>query len=416
LRASVGGRRRARASRWGAIVAAGAAITLLLPASIAGAGGADTATGKATGTPIKIGLIANEGGTAVSLPQVTKAAVAAAKYANASLKGIGNHVITLDTCKEQEDDASAQACANKMVEDGVSAVVVGITAEGGAMAPTITQAGIPYITITGTAAAEFTLDNVFFDSSGVPGLFGGMAAQAKDKGYKKLTVLAGDTGSLIAGLKALGKPFFDAAGVDFEVVGIPPGTADTSAQITSASSGNPDAIAIVGDETLCISTLKGMQTLSLKKPIWTIPSCSGDSVQKAVPGALNGAVIFTNSDPTSNDPEAKLYRKVMKQYAPKVKANSDATYGYQSMMGLIYAAAGLGDDTSPAAVIAAIKAAKDVPVPAGHGVTFTCDGNQWPGNALFRNFCATGELVTKLKGKPTATQTTYKVIDAAAQA
>jgi branched-chain amino acid transport system substrate-binding protein len=387
-------------------------IALLLPA---GAVSAQTSNaggkGKATGTPIKIGLIANEGGSTISLPEVTAAAVAAAKYANAKLNGMGGHVIQLDICKEQEDDASARNCANQMVEDKVSAVVIGITAAGAAMVPPITQAGIPYTSVSGAAPEEFTGSPVFITTASLPGLLGGAASEAKSKGYKKVVFMADDTGTLVAGLKVIAKPFFDTAGVDFDVIGVPPGTADASAQVTSALSGDPGALMIVSSAPTCIAVIKGMQTVSAKAALWTIPTCSDVAVQKAVPGGLNKALIFTNSDPTSKDKEARLYRKVMKQYAPKVNSNSDATYGYQGMMGLVYAMTNLGSDTSPAAVTAAFQAAKDVPVPAGHGVLFTCDGTAYPGNAIFKNFCANQELVTQLKTKgKLALQTTYQVV------
>jgi branched-chain amino acid transport system substrate-binding protein len=291
----------------------------------------------------------------------------------------------------------------------VSAVVIGITAAGAAMVPTITQAGIPYVSINGTAAEEFTGSPVFFWTAGLPGLLGGAATQAQNKGYKKVVIVAEDTGTLVAGLKSIAAPFFQTAGVDFDVVGIPVGTADASAQITTALNGDPGAVFVISSVTTCITAIKGMKTVGAKAALWTIPTCSAPAVQKAVPGALDGATIFTNADPTSKDPEAVLYRKVMKQYAPKVDPNSDATYGYQGMMSLIYATTALGSDTTPAGVVAAVKAAKGVTLPAGGGVTFSCDGTAYPGNPIFGNFCANLELVTVLKGNPPK-QTTYKQV------
>jgi branched-chain amino acid transport system substrate-binding protein len=384
------------------------ALGLVTTVFATGSGAATGTTGKATGSPITIGFIANEGGSAISLPEVTSAAVAAVKYANASLNGMGGHVIKLDICKEQEDDASATKCANQMVEDKVSAVVIGISAEGAVMVPPITAAGIPYTSISGTSAQEFTGSPVFLTTASLPGLLGGAATQAKNKGYKKVVFMAGDNGTLVAGLKAIAKPFFDTAGIDFDVVGIPIGTADASAQVTTALSGGTNAVMVISDETTCIAAIKGMKTVGSSAALWTIPTCTSAAVQKAVPGALNKAFIFTNADPTSKDPEAKLYRKVMKQYAPKVPSNSDATYGYQSMMALIYAAANI-TDTTPAAITAALQNAKDVTTPAGHGVKFTCGGTAYPDNSLFKNFCSNQELVTQLKGNPPL-QTTYQIV------
>src|SRR5215218_9900739 len=92
-------------------------------------GSADTSVlgeeNAATGTPIKIGLYNVEGGSAVSLPQVGDAAEAAVEYANAYLGGIGGHEIEVVRCGDKADGASAAACGNQFVQEGVVAVVAG---------------------------------------------------------------------------------------------------------------------------------------------------------------------------------------------------------------------------------------------------------------------------------------------------
>jgi branched-chain amino acid transport system substrate-binding protein len=48
------------------------------------------------------------------------------------------------------------------------------------------------------------------------------------------------------------------------------------------------------------------------------------------------------------------------------------------MLGFIRGAASATDATAPA-VVAALKSAKDVVLPLGHGAKFTCDGKALPG-------------------------------------
>ena len=55
---------------------------------------------KATGTPVKVGLINNEGSSASASPNVGDAAVAAAQYANDELGGIAGHPIQVIRCAE----------------------------------------------------------------------------------------------------------------------------------------------------------------------------------------------------------------------------------------------------------------------------------------------------------------------------
>ena len=130
---------------------------------------------KATGTPVKIGLINNEGSSPVAEPSTGDAAVAAADYANAELGGIGGHPIQVIRCAENEDVASSTACANEMVQDNVAAVDIGTTGLGNTIVPIITKAGIPYVSATGSSSDELTTPGTFMWTGGFPADLGGMA-------------------------------------------------------------------------------------------------------------------------------------------------------------------------------------------------------------------------------------------------
>ena len=172
---------------------------------------------KAAGPPIKIGLINNEGSSPTAEPSLGDAAVAAADYANAELGGIGGHPVKVDRCSENEDTASATACANQMVQDQVAAVVIGTTGYGAAMVPIIKKAGIPYVSVTAAAAAEGTTPGTFMWSGGYVATLGGFAKYAAQQGYKKVTAYAIDTPASLAGASELGNPLFKAAGVSLTV-------------------------------------------------------------------------------------------------------------------------------------------------------------------------------------------------------
>src|ERR1700761_4149850 len=124
--------------------AAPAALASFLPGKVA------------SGAAVKSGLINNEGSSLTAKPATGDAAVAAADYANAELGGIGGHPIQVVRCPENEDVASATACANKMVQDNVAAVVIGTTSLGNTIVPVITKAGIPYVSATGSSSDELT--------------------------------------------------------------------------------------------------------------------------------------------------------------------------------------------------------------------------------------------------------------------
>jgi branched-chain amino acid transport system substrate-binding protein len=60
------------------------------------------------------------------------------------------------------------------------------------------------------------------------------------------------------------------------------------------------------------------------------------------------------------------------------------------MLGLVRATATLTGDPTPASITAAIKAAKNIPLPAGAGLTFTCDGKAMTG---LPSNCSAGDVV-----------------------
>src|SRR6516225_7762607 len=358
---------------------------------------------KATGTPVKVGLINNEGSSPVAEPSTGDAAVAAADYANAELGGIAGHPIQVDRCAENEDTASATACANKMVQDKVAVVVIGTTGFGNTMVPIIAKAGIPYVSATGSSSDELTTPGTFMWTGGFPADLGGMARYAAQHGYKKVTAFVIDTPSALAGAQAVGGPLFKAAGVGFSVEPVPPAVADATSQVTAGLSGKPGAAAIVADASTCTSILQALNTVQPGIPRLVNTSCLNVSTLTALGSAMNGVNVFGRSDTQSSAPEAQLYRYVMTRYYP----TGDTVTGYQGMLGLIRATAGLTGEPTPATITAAIKAAKSIPLPAGAGLTFTCDGKQFPNLA---SNCSAGDVVLTVQNSKAADPLVYQSV------
>src|SRR5579872_4 len=289
---------------------------------------------KATGTPVKIGLINNEGSSAVAEPATGDAAVAAADYANDELGGVAGHPIQVDRCSENEDTASATACANKMVQDNVAAVVIGTTGYGNTMVPIITKAGIPYVSATGSSSAELTTPGTFMWTGGFPADLGGMAKYAASQGIKKVTAFVINSPAALEGAQAVGAPLFKAAGVGFTIEPVPFGVADATPQVTAGLAGKPGGAAIVADAGTCTSILKALNTVSPGLPTMGNTSCLNTSTLTALGSAMNGVKIMGRSATQSDDAEAQLYRYVMAKYYPADTPTGDTVTGYQGMLGL----------------------------------------------------------------------------------
>ncbi|ROO87888.1 amino acid/amide ABC transporter substrate-binding protein (HAAT family) [Actinocorallia herbida] len=351
---------------------------------------------KAEGTPVKIGIINAEDGPAISQPEGRIAAEAAIAYANEHLGGISGRPIEAVICKSKEDATSAAGCANQMVEAGVAGVVVLNSGQGDAMAPIITKAGISYTGYNGAAGSELTGDPAFFWTGGFPGILTGMAGYAAKNGYKSFTLFVTDNTAVVAGAKAMGEPAFKAAGVDIAVTPIPLGTPDATSQVAAGLKGEPGAVGVVGDATMCTSTLKGLGTVGYQGDKLLITPCLDSSTVEAAGDVMDGAKLMTSTDASGDHAESRLYRAVMAKYAPGQKTEGAAQSGFQSMFGFIRAVAGLKGEPTKDAIAAALRTAKDVPVPLAHGATMTCDGKAIPGlPAPCANFVLVGDLDAK---------------------
>lgn len=359
-----------------------------------GGGGGDASTGstaiptalasafpgkKATGEPVRIGLITNEGGANTSQPENREAAEAARKYANDNLGGIAGRPIEFVICKTKEEPAAARDCANQMVEQKVDAVVLTSSGLGDSMVPIVTQAGIPWTTAVGASNAEATSANSFSWTGGFPANMTAMAAYSKEKGYKKVAAFVIDVPAAVSGMKAIGKPFFAKAGIDLQIVTIAAGTPDASPQVSAALGKKPDAVAVIGESTVCTSVLQALGTLGGNTPRELVQSCVAPEVIDAVGAGMDGAQVFSGFDTASNHIEAQLYRQVMKKYSPGTPTQGYAAVGYQGVLGLVRALHGLTGEVTPKTIAAALGSAKNVVLPVGHGSTFTCNSSAVPG-------------------------------------
>ncbi|MGW4369105.1 ABC transporter substrate-binding protein [Nocardia takedensis] len=353
----------------------------------------------ASGTPVKIGFLSPEGGPLGQLPDARAAAEAATKYVNENLGGIAGRPIDLVVCKEKEDPASARDCANQLVAAGVVAVVAPATGQGDAVVPVIAGAGIPYVTTVGPSGAEMTTPNSFVLSGGVPAAFAGAAKYSAAQGYKRVAIVANDAGSVVASIKMLADPSFQGAGVAVDTIGVPVGTPDMTPQVSAALAQKPDAVFLVGESGLCTAVLRSLDTLGSKVDKLAVSTCLGqDVVEAAGTAAVEGAHVISSAEVVSDDPDTVLFRTVMAKYTPDTDLYGFAFSGYQPLLGLVRAVQNVQGEFTPAAVIEALRAARQVPVPLGSGLTFTCDGQQV---FVLTSVCGRGAIVTTVRdGKP----------------
>ncbi|WP_280217645.1 ABC transporter substrate-binding protein [Nocardia neocaledoniensis] len=333
----------------------------------------------ATGAPVKVGLISAEGGAAVSIPAMREGAEAATEYVNNNAGGIAGRPIELVVCKQQEEPTSATKCANELVAAKVAAVLSPGTSQGGVIMPIVAGAGIPYVTLNGVSAPELTSPDSAALSAGLPGTITAMAAAAKAKEMASFTIFASDGGGMGAMIDAMGEPIFQAAGVGLDVVPIPLGVPDPTPLVTSGLASKPDGVSVIADAATCSSVFKAIQTTDPEVNKVFIPVCLDPNVTRVIGmDAVAGSSAIAATDYLSDRADSVLYRSVLQQYAPQTQVTGAASSGYQVVMALYGVTSSIQGDVTATAIKEALKTARTVEMPAGGGITFTCDGTAVP--------------------------------------
>jgi branched-chain amino acid transport system substrate-binding protein len=398
--------------RYPVVLAGTAAAALLLAACSSGsssspsssstqsASAANSALGtprQATGSAVSVGIIVDGGGAGAigTAPLVQQGAEMGVAYANAYKGGLDGHKINLVVCQNQETPAGGQACANQLVQDKVIAVVLPFTGEGATEVPTITKAGIPYITLSGASNQELMTPGAYDLTGGFPATLGAYALSAKAHGYSKFAMLVSNVPAAIQGAELLGSLVFKNAGVGYKVIPVNPGTADVTPQLQAAVSWGAKAIGLTGDVTLCSSFLKGYQTLGLSEPKYVISTCLDPSIFSTLGTELSGSYVDTTSNATSADDA--LYAAITKKFAPSVNPNPNSSANQASglipVLSLLNIMTGYTGAVTPAAVKGQLALPTQRTVPLSGGITFVCDGKAIP---LLPSVCSAESAVGTL--------------------
>ncbi|MCK9926489.1 ABC transporter substrate-binding protein [Frankia sp. Mgl5] len=362
---------------------------------------------QAKGDPVKIGIVSDGQGPAADLSYEFTTAEATVKYLNEHGSGIAGRPIELVQCEALADPAKATDCANRMIEENVTAVVVGSSGAGEQIWAPLHAAHVPVMSYTANGAGSladgestFALSDQFFPLVTMP------IKVAKDEGAKKVTVIAIDL-PVTTGLYQLTRPQFEKQGIALDVILVPPGTADMTPQMQSIVGGDPGIVQVVGSDAFCISAFNGLRAVGYDGPLAAIAHCITDATREAVPGDfLEGMTVTASAPLGSDDPAIRRFEAVMKTYGKDIDTTEAGAAGmYLTVSALHSALEGITGDLTPATVTAKIKAMPEKDLPGATGLRFRCNGKAYP--ALPAE-CSRGGLITTLdkKGQPT----TYEAV------
>ncbi len=239
--------------------------------------------GAASGDPIKIGYINEEGGTP-AFPESTIGIESAVKYVNESLGGADGHPIELVKCITNSSEDSTKCAQQILADDSISVVMTGVIAQDALVAPLLDalKGQKPVIIGNPVTTPEFLAADGYAYTPGSPGVIQGIAAFAARHlpagAAKKVAVVYGDNSGGQVAFSALTEPALKALGVE-TVVGVPiadtAGPQDFAPAITAAGAADADAFLPLVTVQGCIGTAQALQDLAIVTPVVTTSLCLG---------------------------------------------------------------------------------------------------------------------------------------------
>lgn len=301
-------------------------------------------------------------------------ASAAAAYEN-SIGGIHGHPLKLVVCDDDGTPESVTGCANTFISDHVSAVGTTITANESSILTPLTAVNIPLIDNAPISLADFSPDVIGQTGAALFGLLA-PAVYGQEHGLNSSAMLLVNSSSSAA-TAGLSKLFYGKANVSYTDELVDQGSADLTAPVETATSGNPKSMdLLLGGASQTADALKAAQTLGYKGQIFLAGTASPQLVQ-AAGSAVNGVISSQFTTSALSKPDLATYTAAMKKYDKGVSPDYPEVDSVFSNVSLI--AAGLR--TMPASstftgaqTLAAFKALKNFTYFMDFGIPLTCNG------------------------------------------
>ena len=321
----------------------------------------------ARGEPVRVGVI-TDGANSFADTTIELDVARAAAWLNERGSGIGGRPIELVTCESRGDPGAGADCGNRMIEEDVVAVVIGHTSVVESVWQPLSDAGVPVMSYTAGGEgllkdekATFALTDPVFPVTDLP------IQLARDRGVDRVTVIVIDVPAALNVFED--RTPYREAGVDFELVRVPPNTADMTPQMRRIAD-DPGVVFVVGHEPFCIAAFNGLRAVGFDGQIAAISLCAGDAVRQAVPGdVLDGVVIAAQLPVGTDNPSTRLYRAVMAAYGEGIDTDSETGMSMFAAVAALHASLdGIGPQITPQTVTATIRAMPKIELPGGGGL------------------------------------------------
>jgi branched-chain amino acid transport system substrate-binding protein len=338
----------------------------------------------ASGEPVLIGMVSDGATDAFDNTDELRAAEATAEYWNTHRGGIGGRPIQVVTCETGADPAGATDCANQFVEDDVVAVAMSQSGVAESIWEPLHQAGVPTLFFQ-TNGEDMLADteSSFVMVNPLATLFGLPVTLAEAEGTDTVAFINIDVPvALTAFESGAADAIFENAGLEYELIRVPIGTADMTTQAQQVVDSGAGVVQIIGNDAFCIAAINGLTAVGYEGQITSISQCITDATREGVTGgALEGvSITSTMAVGAADDPAYQLYEAVIAEYGPEIEDvdNALSMGAYTAMASLATALGEIEGEITTESAAETIKAMPESDYPGADGMTFQCGGSAFP--------------------------------------
>lgn len=248
--------------------------------------------GAASGDPIKIGYVNQEGGTP-AFPEASVGADAGVWFINNFLGGVGGRPIELVKCFVTKEE-DGQKCAQEMLaDDEVQVVLVGVMLNGNAPLLDTLKDKKPVLLPNPVTTPEFLATDGYAFTPGSPGVIQGLSVFAakylpeiEGKEVNSVAVVYNDNPAGTVAFEALTKPLLE--GLGLSVTGVPvadtAGSTEMATAIQSSGADTADVFYPLVTVQGCIGIFDALRTLEVETSVVTTALCSGTPMKDHLSG------------------------------------------------------------------------------------------------------------------------------------
>lgn len=349
---------------------------------------------KATGEPLKLGMINQENTPVGSYPELSSAVQSAAAMINEYFGGVNGRPIEIEVCNTNFSPEGSTACAQKFVEQGVPAVIGGIDVFGTGIL-TLEENEIPFIGGVPVSFPDVTASNAFQWSGGSWGAVMAFAHHAAENGAQTVAISYPEFDSSIDGANRA-KAVLEAADVaNITMIPYPVVATDLTSPIQAAKAVNPDALIMLAADMGCAGAYDGVATVGIEAQVYVVGACASPKIIDAAGAEKTDGVILNVEGPIEGrgtDMDFALYSAAAAKYGnfDPVGAGTVTFRAFINFWSVLLEL----DEITPESITSALKAKKDAPSFMGH--PYTCDGKAMPD---FPAMCAPQEILVRFDNK-----------------